>query len=346
MSGDSIATNGGLVAVRDLAVRFATPAGTVLAVDGVSFDIKRGETLALVGESGSGKSTAALALMGLAGAGARATVEGRIALRLKDGSERDVNRLSARDLRQVRGNEIAMIFQDPMSSLNPVYTVASQIVEAIALHQKATQAAARARAVELLRTMGIPNPAKCMTSYPHQLSGGMRQRVMIAVALSCEPSLLVADEPTTALDVTIQAQIIELLKRVQTRTGMAILFITHNLGLVAEIADRAMVMYAGRVVEQGAVDEVFRHPRMPYTQALLRSLPRLGRPRGPGQRLEAIPGNVPSALMRPPGCAFHPRCGFTVQGLCDARSPALEQCAAGHVVACLRWREIAAESAA
>ena len=342
MSGNPITEKDGLVAVRDLAVRFATFAGSVLAVDGVSFDVRRGETLALVGESGSGKSTAALALMGMAGLSGKSTIEGRIALRLKSGDECDVNRLSARDLRQVRGNEIAMIFQEPMSSLNPVYTVASQIVEAITEHTKTTSVAAHARALDLLQMMGIPNPAKCMTSYPHQLSGGMRQRVMIAVALSCEPSLLVADEPTTALDVTIQAQIIALLKRVQARTGMSILFITHNLGLAAEIADRAMVMYAGRVVEQGAVGEVFRNPRMPYTQALLRSLPRLGRPREPGQRLEAIPGNVPSALNRPPGCAFHPRCTFTAQGLCDVRAPVIEPCGDGHMVACLRWREIAA----
>ncbi|MBI3710463.1 MAG: ABC transporter ATP-binding protein [Proteobacteria bacterium] len=335
-----------LLGVRDLSVRFATEAGPVLAVDRVSFDIARGETLALVGESGSGKSTAALSLMGLLGAAGGATLSGRIDLRLKNGSTHDINRLSARELRRVRGNEMAMIFQDPMSSLNPVYTIESQICEAIILHQKTAWPAARRRALELLHSLGIPNPEKCMTSFPHQLSGGMRQRVMIAVALSCEPRLLIADEPTTALDVTIQAQIIELLKRVQSWTGMAILFITHNLGLVAELGGRVIVMYAGRVVEQGKVAEVFSHPCMPYTQALLRSLPRLRRARAPRQRLQAIPGNVPSAVDRPAGCAFHPRCGFAAKGMCDTRLPALEDCGGGHLAACLRWRDIASGKAA
>jgi oligopeptide transport system ATP-binding protein len=319
-----------LLDVRDLTVRFQSRHGTVNAVSGVSFHITPGETLAIVGESGSGKSTTGLAIMGLVGAGS--TIDGEIGLKAKDGRDRDLLRLPPAAMRKIRGNDIAMIFQEPMSSLNPVYSIESQICEAIRLHQRLGHRAALAEALDLIRLLGIPNPERCLKSYPHQLSGGMRQRVMIAIALSCRPSLLIADEPTTALDVTIQAQILDLLKKLQAQTGMAMIFITHNLGVVSEIADRVVVMYAGKAVEAGPVADVFRAPRMPYTMSLLQSLPRLGQARGRGGRLRAIPGNVPNPMALPVGCAFHPRCEFfeAVSGDRDVR--------------CLRWHEIAGAS--
>jgi oligopeptide transport system ATP-binding protein len=233
-----------------------------------------------------------------------------------------------------------MIFQDPMSSLNPIYSVGSQIVEAVRQHRRVAPRDAAAEALRLLGELGIPNPDRILASYPHQLSGGMRQRVMIAIALSCRPRVLIADEPTTALDVTIQAQILALLKRLQRETDMAVVFITHNLGVVAEVADRLIVMYAGRVVETGPVHAVFKTPRMPYTQSLLRSLPRLDDLQQSGKLLEAIPGNVPSAMALPPGCNFHPRCRHQVGGICDHRIPSLEPCAPDRLVRCARWREI------
>ena len=331
-----------LLEVRDLAVRFAGRAGIVNAVSGVSFDLAPGETVALVGESGSGKSTVGLALMGLARVIPPGSVAGTVTLSLKNGGRQDVTKLSDREMQKIRGNEIAMIFQEPMSSLNPVHTVGWQICEAITCHQGVSGAAAAATALKLVEQLGIPDPDRCLHAYPHQLSGGMRQRVMIAIALSCRPSLLIADEPTTALDVTVQAQILELLKQVQAETGMAILFITHNFGVVAEIAQRTMVMYAGRIVEAGPVDEVFHAPRMPYTRALLDSLPRLDR--GVGTRLPAIPGQVPGPSALPPGCAFHPRCGHAVTGRCDDAVPMLETCSAGHVVRCVRWAELTGEA--
>ena len=328
-----------LLEVRDLAVRFSGRSGIVDAVSGVSFDLAPGETVALVGESGSGKSTIGLALMGLASVTPRGRLAGSATLTLKTGRRQDVMQLSDRDMQAIRGNEIAMIFQEPMSSLNPVHTIGWQICEAVTCHQGGSAATAAATALELLGQLGIPDAERCLQAYPHQLSGGMRQRVMIAIALSCRPSLLIADEPTTALDVTVQAQILELLKQVQADTGMAILFITHNFGVVAEIAQRTMVMYGGKIVEAGPVDEVFHAPRMPYTHALLDSLPRLDR--GFGGRLPAIPGQVPSPSALPPGCAFHPRCTHAVPGRCDDRVPALESCSADHIVRCLRWNELA-----
>jgi oligopeptide transport system ATP-binding protein len=337
------AAAGSLLEVKDLGVRFETRRGAVRAVNGVSFGIARGETLAIVGESGSGKSTTGLALMGLVG-GRACTVEGEVALQAKDGRRRDLLQLPPAAMREIRGNDIAMIFQEPMSSLNPVYSIESQICEAIRLHQRLGDRAARAEALALVRLLGIPDPERCLRSYPHQLSGGMRQRVMIAIALSCRPSLLIADEPTTALDVTIQAQILELLKKLQTQTGMAMIFITHNLGVVSEIADRVLVMYGGKAVETGPVRDVFRAPRMPYTMALLQSLPRLGRARGQGERLPAIPGNVPNPMALPPGCAFHPRCAFFEAGRCDTREPPFEAADRDRGVRCLRWREIAGAS--
>jgi oligopeptide transport system ATP-binding protein len=327
-----------LLQVEELSVRFRTRRGPVNAVNGVTFTIAPGETLAIVGESGSGKSTTGLALMSLIGAGGM--IDGRIGLRAKDGRPRDLLRLSPTEMRAIRGNDIAMIFQEPMSSLNPVYSVESQICEAIRLHQKLGDRAARAEALDMVRLLGIPNPERCLKSYPHQLSGGMRQRVMIAIALSCRPSLLIADEPTTALDVTIQAQILDLLKKLQGQAGMAMIFITHNLGVVTEIADRVLVMYAGKAVESGPVAEVFRSPRMPYTMALLQSLPRLGQARRRGERLPAIPGNVPNPMALPPGCAFHPRCRFFQVARCETQEPPLEAVAADRAARCLRWREI------
>ena len=332
-----------LLEVKDLGVSFETRHGAVRAVNGVSFGIARGETLAIVGESGSGKSTTGLALMGLIG-GNRCTIEGEVALQAKDGRRRDLLRLPPAAMREIRGNDIAMIFQEPMSSLNPVYSVESQICEAIRLHQRLGDRAARAEALGLVRLLGIPDPERCLRSYPHQLSGGMRQRVMIAIALSCRPSLLIADEPTTALDVTIQAQILELLKKLQTQTGMAMIFITHNLGVVSEIADRVLVMYGGKAVETGPVREVFRAPQMPYTMALMQSLPRLGRTRTQSERLRAIPGNVPNPMALPPGCAFHPRCTFFEAGRCDTREPLFESMDRDRGVRCVRWREIAGAS--
>jgi len=327
-----------LLEVRDLAVRFAARAGIVDAVSGVSFDLAPGETVALVGESGSGKSTVGLALMGLARVVRPGSLAGTVTLSLKNGGRQDVTKLSDREMQAIRGNEVAMIFQEPMSSLNPVHTVGWQICEAITCHQGMSGTVAAATAVDLLKQLGIPDATRCLRAYPHQLSGGMRQRVMIAIALSCRPSLLIADEPTTALDVTVQAQILELLRQVQVDTGMAILFITHNFGVVAEIAQRTMVMYAGKIVEAGPVDEVFHTPRMPYTRALLDSLPRLDR--GLGARLPAIPGQVPRPSALPSGCAFHPRCGHAVPGRCDHGVPVLESCSQDHVVRCVRWAEL------
>ncbi|HLI11173.1 MAG TPA: ABC transporter ATP-binding protein [Alphaproteobacteria bacterium] len=329
-----------LLEVRDLKVEFATEDGTVRAVDGVSFDIDRGETLVIVGESGSGKSVTSLAVMRLIASPPGRIAAGEINFRGRNGRPRDLTRLSDAEMRRIRGNEIAMVFQEPMTSLNPVYTVGNQITEAIRLHQGKSQREALALGIHMLELLGIPEPAKRMESYPHQMSGGMRQRVMIAMALSCNPALLIADEPTTALDVTIQAQILELMKRLQQELGMAVIFITHNLGVAAEIADRILVMYAGRVVEEGPARDVFRNPRMPYTIGLMNSVPRLGARKEGGGRLEAIPGNVPNPRDLPKGCAFHPRCGFFVAGLCDRDSPPLEQCGLDHAVRCVRWRHV------
>jgi oligopeptide/dipeptide ABC transporter ATP-binding protein len=329
--------------IRGLEVSFPTPAGRQAAVRGVSFEIGSGEIVALVGESGSGKSTTGLAIMGLLEGEGGASVAGEIVLTGKSGTPQDLSRLPERALRSIRGSDVAMIFQEPLSSLNPIYTIGTQICEAIRIHRSVPRKEARRGALEALTQLGIPSPSACMENYPHQLSGGMRQRVMIAMALACGPALLIADEPTTALDVTIQAQIIDHLRRLQSRTGMSILFITHNLGLVAEIADRALVMYAGQIVEAGPVDAVFRSPRMPYTRALLGSLPRIGRTRRGGAKLSAIPGNVPGLMTVPGGCSFHPRCADAVGGLCDVSVPPLEACGPEHGVRCLRWREIGGE---
>jgi peptide/nickel transport system ATP-binding protein/oligopeptide transport system ATP-binding protein len=290
-----------LLEVEDLRVSFATEEGTVKAVDGVSFSVRRGEVVAIVGESGSGKSVSAMTLMGLT-RGPNASIKGRATL-----AGQELLSASEAELRKIRGGQIAMIFQDPMSSLNPVYRIGNQIVEQIRAHDRQiTKPLAMDRAVELMERVGIPRASERLRSYPHEFSGGMRQRVMIAMALSCSPKLLIADEPTTALDVTIQAQILDQLRKLRAETEAGIILVTHDLGVVADIADRVVVMYAGRVVEQGSLDELFYDPQHPYTWGLLGSITRVDRDRS--QKLPAIPGLPPSLLNPPPGCLFRPRC--------------------------------------
>ncbi|MFL5942437.1 MAG: ABC transporter ATP-binding protein [Gaiellaceae bacterium] len=289
-----------LLDVKDLKVRFATEDGIVQAVAGISFKLEPGKVLGIVGESGSGKSVTAMTIMGLT-RGVNARFDGEV---LYNGT--DLLKISESGMQEYRGNEIGMIFQDPMTSLNPVYRIGAQIAEAIQAHEEIDKRGARARSVELLRQVGIPNPESRVDDYPHQFSGGMRQRAMIAMALSCNPSILIADEPTTALDVTIQAQIVDLIGRLKDDFKSAVIFITHDLGVIAEIADEIIVMYAGRVVEQGSTRDVFYDPQMPYTWGLLGSIPRLDRPRV--ERLHTIDGAPPSLINLPEGCKFRPRC--------------------------------------
>ncbi|MEU3526974.1 ABC transporter ATP-binding protein [Streptomyces sp. NPDC038707] len=293
---------GGFLSVRDLQVTFSTEDGPVKAVDGLSFDVDRGRTLGIVGESGSGKSVTNLTVLGLHDP-LFTTVDGEILL---DGKE--LITATEKELEKLRGNRVAMIFQDPLTALSPFYTIGRQIAEPFMKHTGASKKAAWARAVEMLGKVGIPNPKERARDYPHQFSGGMRQRAMIAMALVCDPDLLIADEPTTALDVTVQAQILDLLKDLQREFGTAIVFITHDLGVIADIADDIMVMYAGRAVERGTVDEVLRSPRHPYTWGLLNSMPRLDSDLA--AELSPIPGTPPSLLTPPSGCRFHPRCAF------------------------------------
>ncbi len=328
-----------LLQVRNLCTHFSTEDGVVPAVEDVSFEVASGETLAVVGESGSGKSVTSLSIMGLIPDPPGRIVGGEILFRMRDGNVVDLCRLPARALRKLRGRDLAMIFQEPMTSLNPVFTIGDQIAEAVALHLGGSRAEAMQRALEMLELVEIPAARQRINEYPHQLSGGMRQRVMIALALSCNPALLIADEPTTALDVTIQAQILSLLARLQRDIGMAVLFITHNLGVVAEIADRVVVMYAGRVVEEGDVQRLFKTPRHPYTRGLLACLPGRalagGAQAGP-RRLQAIPGQVASPLDRLPGCAFAPRCEIAV-AQCTAAMPLLTDAGEGQRARCPRW---------
>jgi peptide/nickel transport system ATP-binding protein len=317
-----------LLRVEDLRVEFPTEDGVVHAVDGISYQLEQGATLGIVGESGSGKSVSSLSTMGLMRAqGAR--ISGRI---LFEG--RDLLTLSERELRALRGNDIAMIFQDPLSSLHPLFKIGSQLAEAVRAHRSASRAQAHARAVELLELVGIPDPARRVHSYPHELSGGMRQRAMIAMALANEPKLLIADEPTTALDVTVQAQILALLGRLQRELGMAMVLITHDLGVVAEMAQEIAVMYAGRIVERAPAEAIFARPQHPYTWGLLRSIPTLTGSRE--VELVPIPGSPPSLVNRPSGCHFHPRCAYAQPD--HARiDPGLEALPGegGHLVACL-----------
>ena len=327
-----------LLRVEGLTVRF----GGVPAIEDVSFSLRPGETLAIVGESSSGKSVTALALMRLLGDGRTCSVAGQALLRGPGGRETDLLALPERAMADLRGRALGMIFQEPMTSLNPVHTVGDQISESLVRHERLSARAAAARAVELLAEVGIPEPGRRASAYPHQLSGGMRQRAMIAIALACRPRILIADEPTTALDVTIQAQILDLLRRLQRENGMSVIFITHNLGVVAEIADRVVVMYAGQVVEDAPVAALLSRPMMPYTAGLMRSVPRLDAALETRRRLVAIPGNVPDPRQRPAGCSFHPRCGHARPDPCEHARPALEWAAAEHRVRCARWRDIAA----
>jgi len=321
-----------LLQVRELRTEFQLEDAVARAVDGVSFDVARGETLAVVGESGSGKSVAALSIMRLVPPPG-GTTGGEVLL-----AGRNLLSLREREMRRVRGAEIGMIFQEPMSCLNPLLTVGEQVAETVRLHRGLGRSAAWRHAEEMLARVNIPEPRRRAADYPHHLSGGMRQRVMIAIALACSPPLLIADEPTTALDVTIQAQILELMRALQSELGMGMLFITHDLGVVAQVADRVAVMYAGRVVEQGTVGEVFARPLHPYTRALLRAIPRAGERRDPARLLPAIPGQVPSAAALPPGCAFAPRCALAT-AQCRAAVPPEEAAGPGRLVRCIRWRE-------
>ncbi|MCH7874790.1 MAG: ABC transporter ATP-binding protein [Gemmatimonadetes bacterium] len=305
-----------LLAVRDLTTTFETADGVARAVDGVSFDLAEGETLALVGESGSGKTVTALSILRLIPEPA-----GRIAPGSRiEFAGRDLLSLSPRELREVRGAEIAMIFQEPMTSLNPVLTVGTQIAETVLAHEAASKREARERALDMLRLVGIADAESRLKSYPHELSGGMRQRVMIAIALVCRPRILIADEPTTALDVTIQAQILDLLTDLKRRLGMAMILITHNLGIAAGIADRVAVMYGGRIVEVAPTVDLYREPAHPYTDGLLRAAPRLD---GPDRPTPSIPGSVPPATDWPSGCRFHPRCQYAWER-CQSEPPLLE----------------------
>lgn len=354
-------SNDTVVSVRDLHVEFPTPVGLVRALNGVSFDVPRGKVLGIVGESGCGKSVTARAILQIIERPGR-IVSGEIYFRPQrhlraepegkrrvgnsrgrsaapESSAGEVLELTAMEpnspaIRAIRGQEISMIFQEPMTSLNPVYTVGNQIEEAILLHQTSDRAEAHKRAVEILRRVGMPNPERIAKSYPHQLSGGMRQRAMIAMALSCTPTLLIADEPTTALDVTTEAQILELMRQLQADFGMSIMFITHSMGVVAQLCDEVVVMYLGRIVERASVEDLFYNPKHPYTASLLRSIPRLGVNRG--RKLEVIKGTVPDPYSRVPGCPFHPRCPSAMKGVCDEVLP-LETTVPGdtkHTVRC------------
>jgi oligopeptide/dipeptide ABC transporter ATP-binding protein len=325
-----------LLRVRDLVTTFRTDAGPLRAVDGISFDVPEGRTVGLVGESGCGKSVTALSILRLIPSPPGEITSGTIEL---DGV--DLLSLTEREMRDVRGNKISMIFQEPMTSLNPVYTVGAQIVEAIRLHQSKSRREAHARAVEMLRLVGIPSPETTVDAYPHQLSGGQRQRVMIAMALACEPKLLIADEPTTALDVTIQAQILELLKKLQRDLEMSILLITHDLGVVAEYTDHVVVMYAGRVAESAPVGDVFGKPRHPYTRGLLESVPQPSKESisGPRPRLPTIEGVVPDMRKLPAGCRFADRCPL-VSDACRSAEPELEEVAPDRWSRCYRASEV------
>ena len=326
------ARTGAVLEVEGLRTYLFTRAGIVKGVDDVSFALERGETLAVVGESGCGKTMTALSIMRLVPDPPGKIVEGAIRL-----GGRDLLRLDEAAMRNVRGNDISMIFQEPMTSLNPVLTIGHQIAEALRLHQDLSKAAARDKAIEMLRLVKIPEPAQRAKEYPHQLSGGMRQRAMIAMALACNPQVLIADEPTTALDVTIQAQILDLMLELQQKLGTAIILITHNLGVVAETARRVIVMYAGRKVEEAEVDALFAEPLHPYTHGLLASIPRLeimgGRLNAEAERLQEIPGMVPALSNLPPGCSFAPRCTFA-DAQCRAEFPPYRQLRAGHWAAC------------
>jgi len=322
--------NGVLLRVVDLRTYFHTDEGTAKAVDGVGFEIPRGKTLGLVGESGCGKSVTALSIMQLVPSPPGKIEGGSVFL-----GETDLVRLSERQMRRIRGKDISMVFQEPMTSLNPVFTVGNQVMEVLRLHQKMSKREARDKTIELLSRVRIPVPDQRINEYPHQLSGGMKQRVMIAMALACNPVLLIADEPTTALDVTIQAQLLDLLNALQEQFKMSILLITHDLGVIAETADFVAVMYAGKIVEYASAEDLFGEPKHPYTLGLLGSLPKMGKKK---RKLAVIPGNVPNPLYFPPGCRFHPRCP-NVMDICCKWEPPLAEVASRHKAACFLYPE-------
>jgi oligopeptide/dipeptide ABC transporter ATP-binding protein len=315
-----------LLRIQDLRTQFSTSSGIVKAVDGVTYDVEEGETVAVVGESGCGKSVTALSIMRLVAEPAGKIVGGQIMFQGQNLLDLDIE-----DMRNIRGRDIAMVFQEPMTSLNPVLTIGMQLTETLLQHLDITEEAANARAEELLGLVGISDAKRRLAQYPHNLSGGMRQRVMIAMALSCEPKLIIADEPTTALDVTIQAQILELMKDLTRRLGVALIIITHNLGVVARYANRVNVMYAGRIIERGDAKEIYHNPKHPYTLGLLRSVPRLDQPRG--ERLIPIDGQPPDLTRLDDGCAFRPRCTFATER-CAKEKPPLEDLGDGHLTAC------------
>jgi len=331
-----------LLEIRGLVTQFHTESGIVRAVKGVDLRVEAGQTVALVGESGSGKSVTSLSAMRLIPKGIGAITGGEILFKTRDGKRIDLVQQSERTMRDIRGNQISMIFQEPMTSLNPTQKVGTQIAEVALLHQGLTQKQAWQRAIDMLALVEIPDPARRADIYPHQMSGGMRQRVMIAIALACNPALLIADEPTTALDVTVQLQILDLMRRLQREIGMGILFITHNLGVVAEIADRVAVMYGGRIVETAPVEELFDRPSHPYTRGLLASMPtpdHAARARGEVLRLKAIPGNVVDPRHPPAGCDFNPRCAWAIPE-CRAAVPPVFPVVPDHGSRCIRWSEL------
>jgi len=335
-----------LLEVEKLKTHYFLDEGTVRAVDGVDFAIKRGQTLGVVGESGCGKSVTARSVLRIVPKPGR-IVEGQITfhrLVKKEGGGTTVELINLTELdpmgpimRSLRGKEMTLVPQEPMASLSPVHTIGNQIGEAIILHQKVSKDEARAKSIEILDLVGFPQPKQRVDSYPHQLSGGLRQRAVIAMALSCHPSLLIADEPTTALDVTTEAQILKLMRSLQKELGMAIMYITHNLGVVAQMTERVIVMYMGKVVEEADVDDIFHNSKHPYTASLLRSIPRLGIKTSDAQRLETIRGTVPDPYAIPKGCPFHPRCSQKMRGVCDVREPANIEVAQGHKVRCLLY---------
>jgi oligopeptide transport system ATP-binding protein len=323
-----------MLEIKNLVTRFYTVEGTVHAVNGITYDMEEGATLGVVGESGCGKSVHALSIIRLIPSPPGKIEEGEIWF---NGS--NLLAVSEEKMRKIRGAEIAMVFQDPMTSLNPVFTIGFQIMEAIKLHQGVGNSQARERTVELLTLVGIPDALHRLDDYPHQFSGGMRQRAMIAMALSCNPKLLIADEPTTALDVTIQAQIIDLVKRLQAQFGMAVMWITHDLGVVADLAQTINVMYAGYIVERGDVKDIYKRPRHPYTMGLLGSLPRLDE--APGTKLISIPGMPPDMVALPPGCSFSARCEYSLDQCIEQIPPLKETDTVGHTAACWRWEHVA-----
>lgn len=339
--------NNTLIQVQGLKTYFFLDEGTVRAIDGVDFSIMRGKTLGVVGESGCGKSVTARSILRIVPKPGR-IVEGEITLhRITDNKPgsvvTDLVKLTDLDpmgatMRSIRGREIALVPQEPMASLSPVHTIGNQIMEAILLHQKVTKVEAREKAIEMLKLVGFPKPQQRIDAYPYQLSGGLRQRAVIAMALSCHPSLLIADEPTTALDVTTEAQILKLMRVLQQELGMAIMYITHNLGVVAQMTERVIVMYMGKVVEEADVDAIFHKPMHPYTSALLRSIPRLGLKTRDQRRLESIRGTVPDPYSIPKGCSFHPRCTKRIRGVCDQEEPPNIQVEPGHKVRCVLYK--------